>query len=161
MHSGLYDDSVWRDVKRFNDARYGPVSTLHRCTFDEALSRFDDGSIDILHIDGLHTYEAVCHDFETWLPKMSSRGVVLFHDVAERRGDFGVWRLWDELSARYPSFLFQHAHGLGVLAIGPGAPAAVLRLCAEQPERAALIRDRFAMIGGRWYAEAHSDLWEA
>lgn len=157
VHAGHYGDPVYQDFKRFNHARYSGISTMHRCTFDEALWHFADGTVDILHIDGLHTYDAVRHDFETWLPKMSRRGVVLFHDAVERRSDFGVWQLWEELSARYPSFLFTHSHGLGVLVVGPEAPQAVLDLCASDAVRAARLRDRFGMIGDRWYNEAHWD----
>ena len=73
-------------------------STLLPMTFDQAVDRFSDGEIDLLHIDGYHTYEAVRHDFETWQSKVSGRGVILFHDVMERIYDFGVWRLWKELT---------------------------------------------------------------
>ena len=98
---------------------------------------FRDGSIDLLHIDGLHTYDAVRNDFESWLPRMSRRGVMLFHDIAERRADFGVWQLWEQLSVRYPSFTFQHGHGLGVLGVGDALPESVLRFlhCSEAEAR--------------------------
>ena len=132
--AGHYGEEVHRTFAAHHDPRYGAFSRLMRMTFDEAVSEFADGSIDLLHIDGLHTYEAVRHDFETWRPKMSRRGVVLFHDIAERRDDFGVWRLWDELSAAHPSFTFLHAHGLGVLGVGDDLPEAVRALFAVQAE---------------------------
>ncbi|WP_137125322.1 class I SAM-dependent methyltransferase [Roseomonas sp. HF4] len=157
-HAGQYDDSIHDDFKRHHDAKYAAISQMHRCTFDEALASFPDGSVDILHIDGLHTYDAVRHDFETWLPKLSDRGVVLFHDANERMADFGVWRFWEEVSARWPGFLFLHSHGLGVLCVGAQAPAAVRALCSADPERAHLLRDRFATIGDRWYAQAQWDV---
>ena len=86
-HAGRYDDSVWRDVQQFNDARYSRISTLYRCTFDEALSRFEDGSMDVLTSTGSIPTRprATTRD---WLPKMSDRGIVLFHDTTERRADF-------------------------------------------------------------------------
>jgi hypothetical protein len=91
--TGEYGEEVYDEFRRFHDERYGIFSTLLRCTFDEALDHIADGSVDLLHIDGLHTYEAVRHDFEMWTPKLSSCAVVLLHDTNERRGDFGVWRL--------------------------------------------------------------------
>ena len=102
-HNGYYGPEVLQELRNYHDHRYGAFSTLLPMTFDEAASRFSDGEIDLLHIDGYHTYEAVRHDFETWQSKVSSRGVILFHDVMERNLDFGVWRLWKELRRSIPA----------------------------------------------------------
>jgi len=149
-HAGAYGNEVFDAVSAVNAARYPDISTLLRMRFSEALDRFEDGSVDLLHIDGFHTYEAVAEDFRTWLPKMSRRGVVLFHDTEVRRDDFGVWRLWEEVSGRYPSFAFLHGHGLGVLGTGDEQPAAIRDLfaAAEDPARRAALRDLFAGRGG-------------
>jgi O-antigen biosynthesis protein len=152
--AGSYGPEVLDELRRFHDERFGAFSTLLQCTFDEALVRIEDGSIDLLHIDGLHTYEAVRHDFENWLPKLSGKAVVLFHDINERAGDFGVWRLWGELRQKHPGFDFLHGHGLGVLAFGKDAPKSVAALCElAEPTAIALIRARFARLGERWSAD--------
>ncbi len=153
-HAGRYGEAVHADVAQFNTAHFGPFSTLIRDRFDSARQYFADGSIDLLHIDGLHTYEAVRHDFEAWLPAMSQRGVVLLHDVNVRERGFGVWRLWDELRAAYPSFTFHHAHGLGVLGVGTEQPPALRALFALDPQRAARFRRTIAARGEAFQRQA-------
>lgn len=117
-HAGRYGEHIYQTLRGQHDPMYSSFSTLLRQTFDAAQPCFEDGSIDLLHIDGLHTYDAVRHDFETWRCKLSERAVVLFHDTEVRKNDFGVWKFWAEISACYPSLAFRHSNGLGVLFVG-------------------------------------------
>lgn len=61
------------------------------------------GPVDLLYVDGWHSYDAVLADGEAWLPHLSAGGVVVFddyaaydevreavHDLASR----GLYRLW-------------------------------------------------------------------
>lgn len=147
-HANYYRESVFLDLQQFH-RRYENFSVLYRMTFDQALPNLPDASIDLLHIDGLHTYEAVKTDFETWLRKLSDRAVVLFHDTVETQRDFGVHRLWAELSPNFPSFNFLHGHGLGILAVGPQQPPAFLDFLATANAKPAPTRALFAALGRR------------
>jgi methyltransferase family protein len=147
-HAGHYGEEVFDQFRRFHEARYAGFSTLMRTTFDDALGYIPDGGVDLLHIDGLHTYEAVKQDFEQWRPKLSPRSVVLFHDTNVRERGFGVWKLWSELRAEHPGFEFLHGHGLGMLLTGSEAPDRVRALAAiREPDIVARIRQRFAAAG--------------
>jgi len=146
-HTGPYGADVLERLRAHHDPRYGSFSTLVDSTFDDALAHFDDASIDLLHIDGYHSYEAVKHDFEGWLPKMSGRGVVLFHDINVVQSDFGVRAVWEETRDRYPAFEFHHGHGLGVLAVGAQRPEDVRKLTATTGEAAAAVRRLFHALG--------------
>jgi hypothetical protein len=112
---GYYDEEVYLDVDAYNRRLYASFSNLRRTTFDEARGSFADESIDILHIDGHHSYESVAHDFENWFSAVRPGGIVLLHDVSVQLPGFGVWRLWEELSCKYQTFTFSNSYGLGVL----------------------------------------------
>ncbi|MBU1156985.1 MAG: class I SAM-dependent methyltransferase, partial [Proteobacteria bacterium] len=133
--AGFYGEEVYGEVRGHNDEHYAEFSRLLRMTFDQALAQFPDGSVDLLHIDGFHSYEQVKHDFDTWLPKLSDRAVVLLHDIHVRREGFGVFRLWEELSERYPHFEFTHGYGLGVLGVGASVPEGVSALFAANADQ--------------------------
>lgn len=90
-----------------------------KMSFDDAVNKFEDKSIDILHIDGSHYYEDVKHDFEIWKCKLKDNGIVLFHDIADEvinGGIMGSHIYWQELKKEYPwTVEFDFSCGLGVL----------------------------------------------
>ncbi len=122
LHVGGYDEATYREVAAHNEKHYHDFSTLVRSDFADAVARFADNSIDLLHLDGLHTEMAVRQDLERWLPKLKAGGILLMHDVTVRNRGFGVWNVWEELCARGRSFTFHVGPGLGLWEKPPRRP---------------------------------------
>jgi hypothetical protein len=162
--AGFYGEDVYEEWASFHDHHFSAFSRLVRSTFDDALTKFPDGSVDLLHIDGLHTYEAVRHDFESWVPKLSNQAVVLMHDTNVREGDFGVWRFWAEVASQYPSFAFLHGHGLGVVGVGRSLPADVRWLVERvnsREQNASTVREFFARLGEALQGQLRDSAWNS
>jgi len=143
VHMGAFDETLFNEIQEYMSANHPGTAHLVRKAFDDAVGDFADASVDLLHIDGTHTFDAVSNDFHTWLPKMSERGVVLFHDVnvnMENTGPsstrFGVRKFFDSVKGRYPHFEFAHCWGLGVLVVGakPGPEVMELAKMSSAPQ---------------------------
>jgi hypothetical protein len=157
-HTGGYYEDVYQAFKAGLEHSYADFASLVRSTFAEAVGKFENGSIDLLHIDGYHTYDAVKEDFETWLPKMSDAGVVLLHDTCVRRDTFGVFRMVDELAQRYPLFNVAHDNGLGMVAVGNSSTRMLklIKAWSANPGLGALVVEFLNCIGS--WSSAYAEL---
>jgi len=79
-----------------------------------AIGRDFNDPIDLLHIDGDHSYEGVSRDFHTWSRLVRPGGCVIFHDTEAFPG---VRALFDELPGKKKE-LKEH-YGLGCWFKGP------------------------------------------
>lgn len=77
---------------------------LWRMTSNEAVLSFSDKSIDLLHIDGDHSTEAVYNDLVKYWPKMKPNGVIVGDDVTWKSVMDGVDRFCHETGLTYTKF---------------------------------------------------------
>jgi predicted O-methyltransferase YrrM len=118
MHSGHHADA-WTALQRIlRENAYDNIVIL-KTTFDDAAEAWCL-PIDILHLDGLHTYESTRHDLNTWKRWLRESGVVIMHDTESHAG---VRRVFDELD--WPKYNFEPSSGLGVLCRDAGLIQAV------------------------------------
>jgi predicted O-methyltransferase YrrM len=66
-------------------------------------------SIDVLFIDGDHSYEGAKKDYELFSPLVKSGGLIVFHDIVDElmfENRKFVLTLWKELQLKYKTELF-------------------------------------------------------
>ena len=120
---------VWWQIPTFKMFTYGKQK-LHLLRADshsqETLSRvksiLQDKKIDLLFIDGDHTYEGVKKDFALYSPLVKDGGTIIFHDIVvhSTSTQCEVNKFWNEIKGRYPSTEIiqdpnQHWAGIGLL----------------------------------------------
>jgi len=119
--------------KNLRKARVADYVEIVRKTSGEAVAGWS-ARIDMLFIDGDHTYEGVKADWERFSPFMNPFGVVVFHDTLWnirpdpnwQREDMGVPRFVDELRiAGYPVVTIDK--DFGVTLVQPVVGGAKLR----------------------------------
>lgn len=163
IHMGKFEETLFEEISAYVKSNYPDTAVLVRKDFNAACADFQDKSVDLLHIDGTHTFEAVSNDFHTWLPKLSDRAVVLFHDVnvnVENTGPasarFGVKQFFDSVKSKYPHIEFTHCWGLGVLMVGNNITPEILELAemAKLPDFNAYFEAKGAEISRRFDALA-------
>ncbi len=82
------------------------------------------GDIDVLFIDGDHSYEGVSKDYELYNPFVRKGGIIAFHDIINsayhKKYGCGVNIFWKELKTRYKyKEIFDHFDpdwgGIGII----------------------------------------------
>ena len=74
--------------------------------------------LDLLFIDGDHSYEGVRRDYLLYSPLVREGGLVAFHDITPGGGAGDVHRLWAQLAAEFETYEFcssRSGFGIGVL----------------------------------------------
>ena len=117
-HANYYNNEVYESVRGIADEYYNGMTKIIKSDFDDALNLFEDNSIDLLHIDGFHSYNSAKHDFESWFPKMKKNGIILMHDILFTKRSFGTWIYWKELQKKYNFIELRHGYGLGMILLG-------------------------------------------
>lgn len=90
-------------------------------TFERVRKFLGNNELDVLFIDGDHTYEGVEADFEMYSRLV--RGLIAFHDIVPTTNRLvGVPQFWREISRTYNTFRIvenenQQGAGIGVLRI--------------------------------------------
>lgn len=115
-----YTENIYQAYREIQNKCFEKQNAhMLRMTFDEAYEKFEDHTIDLLHIDGSHTYEDVKHDFLKWKDRVREDGVIFFHDVGEDDlygKKMGSHIFWEELKKSYPNTMeFPFSFGLGIL----------------------------------------------
>lgn len=73
----------------------------------ESLARVErilgDRKLDLLFIDGDHSYEGVRMDFEQYSPLVAKGGLIVLHDIVKHRPELecDVDRFWEDIKHRY------------------------------------------------------------
>jgi SAM-dependent methyltransferase len=137
------------DLRTHHDPMYGSFSQLLHGGLDEAAARFLDASVDLLHIRGSQAGGTARRAFDAWLPKMSPRGVILLHGIADREGDGGAWHAWEDIKRSYPSLEFVPAKGLGIVGVGAALPDSIRELLSLSEGDVAVVRRQFDRLGHR------------
>jgi predicted O-methyltransferase YrrM len=86
-------------------------------TLEETRRLLSGRQIDLLFIDGDHTFEGVKKDWEMYSPLVRAGGLIVFHDVAGNYEETHVKAFWDTVKTSHPYREYM-AHPEGLYGIG-------------------------------------------
>lgn len=105
-----------------------PLDSHEPATFEAARAALDGRAVDLLFIDGDHSYEGVRADFERYRTLVAPDGLIALHDINVFPEQFGaanaVGPFWRELTAQYATEAIEDPDGVCAPTRPPGKRAA-------------------------------------
>ena len=83
-------ETAWLETIK-NIEGYEARAFMLRGLSSDMASRFRDGSLDLVYIDGNHAYDWVKEDIELWWPKLRPGGVLAGHDYLDLKWQEGAF----------------------------------------------------------------------
>ncbi|MEL7615005.1 hypothetical protein AAGW18_21105 [Vreelandella titanicae] len=136
-------------IRAYAADHFSTISQWLEATPIRVIDQFDEGSVDLLLLHVEADDNSVDYLLDRWLSKLSTQGVVVVPGVARREPGCLVFRAFETLKARYPHFVFHHAGGLGIIAVGNNLPPLLKNLLSslESAASAQVVQDVFARLG--------------
>lgn len=136
-------------IRAYAADHYATISQWLETTPTRAIDQFDEGSVDLLLLHVEADDNNVDYLLDRWLSKLSAQGVVVVPGVSRREPGCLVFRAFETLKERYPHFVFHHAGGLGIIAVGNELPALLKNLLGALDSAAStqVVQDVFARLG--------------
>jgi predicted O-methyltransferase YrrM len=108
VHAGHHEDN-YDVVMNFKEKHNFTNVEVVKGWFSEVAKTWDK-PIDILHIDGLHTYAAITEDWTNWSKFVKPTGVIIMHDVIS----FPELTSFFNNNVLARKAFFAHSAGLGI-----------------------------------------------
>lgn len=126
IHGGGYPPAKQKLYREFTSGRPGVRLDLFQensqimATRQKVEAVLGGEKLDVLFIDGDHSYAGVRKDFDLWSPLVRQGGIVMFHDILPHTSvaHCEVDRLWNELKSQHRHLEFVHDSGQGWAGIG-------------------------------------------
>ena len=113
-----------KNVRRSQNIHLLRCDSHAKATLDEVRDILEGRFVDLLFIDGDHTYIGAKQDYEVYSPLVQKGGLIIFHDIRRYVGkpEAEVDKLWNELKKNNPKYyeIFDDADmdsdsGIGVI----------------------------------------------
>lgn len=143
------DEKAANEIHAYASDHFSAISQWLQTNPTRAIEQFDEGSIDLLLLHISPDDNSVDYLLDRWLSRLSSQGVVVVPGIARREPGCFVFRAFESIKDRYPHFVFHHAGGLGVIAVGNELPHLVNNLLGALESNAStqVVQDVFARLG--------------
>lgn len=96
------DQDKFEAIAKINHAEFGERVEMIKKSSDEAVSMFEDNSMDFIFIDGDHSVQQVKQDCINYYPKLRSGGIFAVHDTNLNSVKEGIRLFREEKKVRIP-----------------------------------------------------------
>jgi len=93
----LNKNYIYNNLQKINKNNNEIILFEGNSSNKDIIKKFKNTKIDLLFIDGDHTYEGVKKDFYNYYPFLSNNGIIVFDDFNEAPSNKGVFKFINEL----------------------------------------------------------------